>query len=57
VIENGDHTKREADLERHLSSEPGNGSGLFVSEVSATDDYMMYQALMMLKAASILSAR
>ena len=56
VIENGDQTEREVDLERHLSSEPGKGSGLFVSEVSATDDYVMHQALMMLKAASILSA-
>lgn len=54
VIENGDQTEREADLERHLSSEPEKDATSFVSEVSATDDYMMYQALIVLKAASIL---
>jgi len=55
IIENGDQTKREADLEGHLSSEPEKDSTPFVSDVSATDDYMMHQALMILKAASVLS--
>ena len=55
IIENGNKRKREADLDRHLTGEPENGSVVFSSEVSATDDYMMYQALILLKGASILS--
>ncbi len=55
LIENDDQAKREADLDGHLTSEPANTPVIFGSEVSATDDYMMYQALIMLKAASILS--
>ena len=55
IIENGNKRKREADLDRHLNGEPENGSVVFSSEVSAADDYMMYQALILLKGASILS--
>ncbi len=55
LIENDDQAKREADLDGHLTSEPANTPVIFGSEVSAADDYMMYQALIMLKAASILS--
>ena len=55
MIENDDHAKREADLDGHLTGDPANAPVVFGSEVSATDDYMMYQALIMLKAASILS--
>jgi carboxyl-terminal processing protease len=55
VIEDNDEHKREADLERHLHSESGNGAGVFGSEVSAADDFMMYQALVLLKGASKLS--
>jgi carboxyl-terminal processing protease len=55
VTEDNTH-KREADLERHLVSEPGTGKDGFGSEVSAEDDYMMYQALLLLKAANILPA-
>ena len=56
VVENGDKTKREADLDGHLVSETPKNVAVFGSEVSAADDYMMYQALMLLKAASILSS-
>ena len=56
VVENENKRKREVDLDRHLNSEPENGSAVFASEVSAADDYMMYQALILLKGASILSA-
>jgi carboxyl-terminal processing protease len=55
MIENDDQAKREADLDGHLTGEPANTPVVFGSEVSATDDYMMYQALIMLKAANILS--
>jgi len=55
VIENENQRKREADLDRHLSGEPENGPVVFSSEVSADDDYMMYQALILLKGAGILS--
>jgi len=55
VIENNDKRKREVDLDGHLTGEPANAPEVFGSEVSADDDYMMYQALIMLKAASILS--
>ena len=55
IVENENRRKREADLDRHLDKEPGNGPSVFESEVSATDDYMMYQALILLKGASILS--
>lgn len=56
VVENGDKIKREADLDGHLVSETPRNVAVFGSEVSAADDYMMYQALMLLKAASILSS-
>ena len=55
VIENDDQRKREVNLDGHLTGEPANAPEVFDSEVSAADDYMMYQALIMLKAASILS--
>ena len=48
-------SKREADLDRHLDRDPGNVSDVFNSEVSAADDYMMYQALILLKGASVLA--
>ena len=54
-IENKDTRKREADLDRHLDNE-GEESTVFVSDVSADDDYMMHQALILLKGANILSA-
>jgi len=56
IIENEDKHKREADLDRHLDGEPDNGSTIFSSEVSAADDYMMYQAMILLKGANVLSA-
>jgi carboxyl-terminal processing protease len=55
IMDSDNKHKREADLERHLDSEPGTGSSVFGSEVSAADDYMMYQALILLKGASVLS--
>ena len=54
IIENEDKRKREADLDRHLTGELDNGPVIFSSDVSADDDYMMYQALILLKGASIL---
>ena len=56
VVENDHKSKREADLDGHLVGETQKNIAVFESEVSATDDYMMYQALMLLKAASILSS-
>ena len=56
VVENDDRRKREVDLDRHLTGEPAESATDFGSEVSAKDDYMMYQALILLKAASILSS-
>jgi carboxyl-terminal processing protease len=56
VVENGDKIKRESDLDGHLVNETPKNITAFGSEVSAADDYMMYQALMLLKAASILSS-
>ena len=55
VIEDEHKGRRESDLDRHLDAEPENGSVVFGSEVSAADDFMMYQALMLLKGASVLS--
>ena len=55
VIENDDQRKREVNLDGHLTGQQANAAEVFDSEVSAADDYMMYQALIMLKAASILS--
>jgi carboxyl-terminal processing protease len=55
IVTDNDKRKREADLDGHLNGEPDNGSVVFGSEVSAADDYMMYQALILLKGASVLS--
>ena len=55
MVENNDQRKREVDLEGHLRVEKAMDSVDFGSEVSAADDYMMYQALILLKAANILS--
>ena len=55
LVENNEEGKREVDLDRHLNGEPENNQAIFNSEVSAADDYVMYQALMLLKAASVLS--
>jgi len=56
MVESDDNRKREVDLERHLVGEAATEDKGFASEVSAADDYMMYQALTLLKAASILSS-
>ncbi len=55
IVENGDSRKREADLERHLDGEPENNGETFDSDVSAADDYAMYQALILLKGAALLT--
>ena len=55
VVPDKDMRKREVDLDRHLNGEPQKGRPAFTSEVGPDDDYVMYQALMLLKAASILS--
>ncbi|MGB5487670.1 MAG: S41 family peptidase [Lysobacterales bacterium] len=56
MVENDDNRKREVDLERHLVGETAAEAKIFGSEVSAADDYMMYQALILLKATSVLSS-
>ena len=55
IVENKDKRTRESDLEHHLDAEPEKASVVFGSEVGAHDDYMMYQALILLKSASIFS--
>jgi len=55
VVPDKDKRKREVDLDRHLNGEPQKGRPDFTSEVGPDDDYVMYQALMLLKAASILT--
>jgi len=55
LVESEDKQQREIDLDRHLDSEVEYDAPAFDSEVSATDDYMMYRALILLKGASILS--
>jgi len=57
VKENDHHRKREADLERHLENDSERGAVVFGSEVSAADDYAMYQALILLKGASVLAGQ
>ena len=55
IVENKDKRRRESDLDRHLDAESAEASVVFGSEVGADDDYMMYQALVLLKGASVLS--
>jgi len=55
VKEQDKNHKREKDLDRHLENESGQEPVDFGSEVSAADDYAMYQALILLKAASVFS--
>lgn len=55
VMETDNRLKREVDLARHLESETSKDAVVFGSEISAADDYMMYQALILLKGASVLS--
>ena len=55
VMETDNKLKREVDLARHLESETTKDAVVFGSEISAADDYMMYQALILLKGASVLS--
>lgn len=50
-------TMREADLVDHLDVEESKINAEFISEVSASDDYPMYQALILLKGASLLSSK
>ena len=55
IVNDKDHRKREADLDRHLNGEPENNGEVFDSDVSAADDYAMYQALILLKGTKLLS--
>jgi len=55
VMDSDNETQREVDLDRHLEREADKDTVVFGSEVSAADDYMMYQALILLKGASVLS--
>ena len=56
LVENDDPRKREADLDGHLTNESGGSPEVFDSEVGINDDYVMHQALIMLKASNILSS-
>lgn len=55
VLADNDTRKREADLDRHLNGEPESHQEFFGSEVHAADDYAMYQAMILLKGASMLA--
>lgn len=55
ILDEGDDLRREADLDRHLVVESKDGAAVFGSEVSAEQDYAMYQALLLLKASNVLN--
>jgi carboxyl-terminal processing protease len=55
VIAEASGRRREADLEGHLDGESDEAGGGFGSEVSADQDYAMYQALILLKASGVLA--
>lgn len=55
VLDNEGGLRHESDLDRHLDSEADDSSVVFGSEVSAEQDYAMYQALILLKASNVLS--
>ncbi len=55
ILEEETGLRREIDLDRHLDDEPEEAGIVFGSEVSAEQDYAMYQALILLKATNILS--
>ena len=57
VVEDNGHHRREADLEGHLDGEADQSSVVFDSEVTAEDDYALYQALILLKGSHLLSGR
>ncbi len=54
IIDSKDVHKREVDLDHHLDGEPETHAGAFNSEVSAADDYALYQALILLKGVDLL---
>jgi carboxyl-terminal processing protease len=56
VIENESKGGRESDLDRHLKNESKEDQQRPHSEVSPADDYMLYQALILLKGASVFAA-
>ncbi len=55
VANDTDPRKREVDLAHHLDADGEAENPVFSTEVSAGDDYAMYQALILLKAASVLN--
>lgn len=55
LVENDDPRTREADLDGHLTNDSTGIPAVFDSEVGINDDYMMHQALIMLKATNKLS--
>lgn len=57
VIEGSDDHRREADLEGHLGREEDATAMVTGSEVSAKDDYALYQALILLKGNRLLSGK
>jgi carboxyl-terminal processing protease len=56
VIQSDGMRASEADLDGHLKRGSESGSAVFDSEVNAADDYMLYQALILLKGSNVLSA-
>lgn len=48
---------READLDHHLNVEGNSNKASFTSDVSAVDDYPMYQALILLKGSNLLTSK
>ena len=57
IVEDTAHHHREIDLDGHLTGEPESLEQVFGSELSAADDFAMYQALILLKGANMLSPR
>ena len=55
VLDNEGDLRHESDLDRHLDSEADDSAVVFGSEVSAEQDYAMYQALILLKASNVLT--
>ncbi len=56
VADEAQGRKREANLEHHLDGDGQADTSVFKSEVSAADDYAMYQALILLKGAAVLAS-
>jgi hypothetical protein len=56
IVNVPDERKQEADLERHLDNESANTAESSGETVEAEEDYPLYEALNLLRAAHVLSA-